>query len=112
MECIKKVFDQNYASLENLFKHAINDIASVMLQAGLISRHIVTKSTFHLLINEFITGMDFMRRRDKIINHIVKFLKVLLEMKGPFVYVAEQLKEDIHDIINSTLGIQLNLDVN
>ena len=32
-------------------------------------------------------------------------------MQGPFVFAAEQLKEDIHDIINSRLGIELHLNV-
>ena len=32
-----------------------------------------------------------MRKADKIINHIIKFLRVLLEMQGPFVFAAEQL---------------------
>ena len=43
--------------------------------------------------------MVFMRKSDKIINHIIKFLRVLLEMQGPFVFAAEQLKEDIHDCL-------------
>ena len=51
-----------------------------------------------------------MRKADKVINHIIKFLRVLLEMQGPFVFAAEQL-EDIHDIINSRLGIELYLNV-
>ena len=32
-------------------------------------------------------------------------------MQGPFVSAAEQFKEHIHDIINSRLGIELNLCV-
>ena len=55
--------------------------------------------------------MVFMRKADKIINHITKFVRVLLKMQGPFVFGAEQHKEYIHDIINSRLGIELNLNV-
>ena len=111
VECIKRVFDQNYSSLGSLFEDSIDVIAREMLQAGLISRHVAKKPTFHLLINDFTSGMVFMRKADKIINHIIKFLRVLLKMQGPFVFAAEQLKEDIHDIINSRLGIELNLNV-
>ena len=111
VECIKLVFDQNYSSLGILFEDSIDIIASEMLQAGLISRHVAKKPTFHLLINDFTSGMVFMRKADKIINHTTKFLRVLLEMQGPFVFAAEHLKEDIHDIVNSRLGIELNLNV-
>ena len=111
VECIKLVFDQNYSSLGSLFEDSIDVIASEMLQAGLISRHVAKKPTFHLLINDFTSGMVFMRKADTIINHIIKFLRVLLEMQGPFVFAAEHLKEDIHDIINSRLGIELNINV-
>ena len=111
VECIKRLFDQNYSSLGSLFEDSIDVIAREMLQAGLISRHVAKKPTFHLLINDFTSGMVFMRKADKIINHIFKFLRVLLEMQGPFVFAAEHLKEDIHDIINSRLGIELNLNV-
>ena len=55
--------------------------------------------------------MIFMRKTDEIVNHIIKFLRVLLEMQGPFVFAAKHLKEDTHDIINSRLGIELNLNV-
>ena len=106
VECIKQVFDQNYSSLGSLFEDSIDIIASDMLQAGLISRHVAKKPTFHQLINEFTSGMMFMRKADEIINHFIKFLKVLSEMKGPFVFAAKKLKEDIHDIINSRLGIE------
>ena len=111
VECIKQIFDQNYSSLGSLFEDSIDIIASDMLQAGLISRHVAKKPTFHQLINEFTSGMMFMRKADEIINHFIKFLKVLSEMKGPFVFAAKKLKEDIHDIINSRLGIELNLNV-
>ena len=111
VECIKLIFDQNYSSLGSLFEDSIDIIASEMLQAGLISRHVAKKPTFHLLINDFTSGMVFMRKADKIINHITKFLRVLLEMQGPFVFAAEHLKEDIHDIINSRLGIEFNFNV-
>ena len=53
VECIKRVFDQNYSSLGSLFEDSIDIIASEMLQAGLISRHVAKKPTFHLLINDF-----------------------------------------------------------
>ena len=46
-----------------------------------------------------------MRKADKIRNLITKFLRVLLEMRGPLVFAPEHLKEDIHNIINSRLGI-------
>ena len=82
-----------------------------MLQAGLISRHVAKKPTFQMLLNDFNSGISFMRKADEIINHFIKFLRVLLEMQGPFVFAAKQLKEDIHDIINSRLGIELNLNV-
>ena len=111
VECIKRVFDQNYSSLGSLFEDSIDIIASEMLQAGLISRHVAKKPTFHLLINDFTSGMVFMRKIDEIVNHIIKFLRVLLEMQGPFAFAAEHLKEDIHDITNSRLGIELNLNV-
>ena len=111
VECIKRVFDQNYSSLGSLFEDSIDIIASEMLQAGLISRYVAKYPTYHLLINDFTSGMVFMRKADKIINHVFKFLRVLLEMQGPFVFAAEQLKEDIHDIINSRLGVELNLNV-
>ena len=55
--------------------------------------------------------MGFMRKADRIIKHITKLLRVLLEMQGPFAFAAEHLKEDIHDIVNSRLGIELNLNV-
>ena len=45
------------------------------------------------------------------LNHIIKFLRVLLEMQGPFVFAAKHLEEDIHDIIDIRLGIELNLNV-
>ena len=32
-------------------------------------------------------------------------------MQGPFVFAAAQLKENIHDTINSRLGIELDLNV-
>ena len=111
VECMKRVFDQNYSSLGSLFEDSIDIIASEMLQAGLISRHVAKKPTFQLLINDFTSGMVFMRKADEIINHITQFLRVLLEMQGPFVFAAKHLQEDIHDIINSRLGIELNLNV-
>ena len=85
VECIKRVFDQNYSSLGSLFEDSIDIIASEMLQAGLISRHVVKKPTFHLLINDFTSGMIFMSKTDESVNHITKFLRVLL---GPFVFAA------------------------
>ena len=95
VECIKQVLNQNYSSLGSLFENSIDIIASEMLQAGLISRHVAKTPTFQLLINDFTSGMVFMRR-------------VLLEMRGPFVFAAKHLKECI---INSRLGIDLNLNV-
>ena len=82
-----------------------------MLHTGLISGDVAEEPTLDLILKDFTSGMVFMRKADKIINHINKFLRVLLEMQGPFVFAAEQLKEDIHDIINSRLGIELNLNV-
>ena len=48
VECIKRVFDQNYSSLGSLFEDSMDIIASEMLQAGQISRHVAKKPTFHL----------------------------------------------------------------
>ena len=45
IQCIKRVFDQNYSSLGSLFEDSIDIIASEMLQAGLISRHVAKKPT-------------------------------------------------------------------
>ena len=111
VEYVKWVFDQNYSSLGSLFEDSIDVIASEMLQAGVISRHVAKKPTFHLLINDFTSGMVLMRKADEIINHIIKFLRVLLEMQGPLVFAAKHLEEDIHDIIKRRLDIELNLNV-
>ena len=82
-----------------------------MLHTGLISGDVAKEPTLDLILIDFTSGMIFMRKADKIVNHFIKFLRVLLEMQGPFVFAAEHLKEDIHDIINSRLGIELNLNV-
>ena len=82
-----------------------------MLHTGLISGDVAEKPTLDLILNDFTTGMSFMRKAERVLNHIIKFLRVLLEMQGPFVFAAEKLKEDIHDIIKSRLRIELNLDV-
>ena len=109
IQCIKTVIDDNYSSLGTLFtKSSIKTIAGKMLHTGLISAE---EPTLDLILNDFTSGMVFMRKADTIINHIIKFLRVLLEMQGPFVFAAEHLKEDIHDIINSRLGIELNINV-
>ena len=113
IQCIKTVIDDNYSSLGTLFtKRSIKTIAGKMLHTGLISGDVAEEPTLDLILNDFTSGMVFMRKADKnfIINHIIKFLRVLLEMQGPFVFAAEQLKEDIHDIINSKLGIELILN--
>ena len=69
-----------------------------MLHTGLISSDVVEEPTLDLILNDFTSGMILMRKADEIINHITKFLRVLLEMQGPFVFTAEQFKEDNHDI--------------
>ena len=74
----------------SLFEESIDIIASDMLQAGLISRHVSKRPKFDLLINEFTSGIMFMRKADEIINHFIKFLKVLSKMKGPFVFAAKK----------------------
>ena len=81
-----------------------------MLHTGLISGDVAKEPTLDLILNDFTSGMIFMRKADKIVNHLIKFLRVLLEMQGPFVFAAEHLKEDIHDI-NSRLGIEFKLNV-
>ena len=113
IQCIKTVIDNNYSSLGTLFtKRSIKTIAGKMLHTGLISGDVAEEPTLDLILSDFTSGMIFMRKADKIINHFIKFLRVLLEMQGPFVFAAEHLKEDIHDIINSRLGrIELNLNV-
>ena len=46
VECIKQVFDQNYASLGSLFEDSIDIIVNEMLQAGLIARHVAKNQHF------------------------------------------------------------------
>ena len=55
-----------------------------MLHTDLISGDVAEEPTLDLILNGFSSGMIFMRKEDKIINHFIKFLKVLLEIQGPF----------------------------
>ena len=106
---IKRVLDEYHATLINLPKESLKDLADEMFFADIISTGVQKAPTFDNIIEEFKTGMTFKRTLTELQEYLVTFLTSLKNVRGSFAGASDCFRKEWTQTIKKELKIELDL---
>ena len=75
----------------------IQEFAQRMIQANLIADVVVKSVEYQMLINDFLSCLEYASTKQEVIKDCNKLLKILKDIGGPFTRASEVIKRDIID---------------
>ena len=107
---IERILTQWYSDLSELFSTSLQQIATDMFSHGIISQNVRTAPAFMEMMQEFQSGMKFIRDGQRLVNHCQIFLQILVKQGGPHKQAAISIAEDWIATIKRELDINIKFD--
>ena len=82
-----------------------------MFEVGLINDDVLKKPTYHDIIGDFLTRINFMKNHTELQEYIKKFLMILNNLGDDCIHVSNILQVEWTEIITRELHIELNFMV-
>ena len=109
VNCIKDTINRNFAKLGRLFDPSIHTVSAELFTNGIISNEVRNNPSTDRILQEFYTGLDFMKTLPKVLDHCNKFFSALHDQGGPLRIACDALKEDIIKTVKK-LGSEISFD--
>ena len=73
---IRKVLIELHTDLPDLLKPSIADLDKEMYEVGLINHDVLKRPTYHVMIGDFLTGINFMKSHNELQENMKNFLMI------------------------------------
>ena len=109
---IKKCLDEEYANITDAMSTTAvaKLVAGELFSVSVVSKEVKDEPTYDKIQQEFLAGMKFIKKLDKLEEHCFLFLEVLTKVQGPLRKAAETLERSWTEKVKEELQIILTIN--
>ena len=108
---IQKVLKQCYSKLDILLRESLQQIATDMFSDGLVTQTTQNEPNVSKVMNEFMSGMEFISDCQELVEYCKLFLRILAKQGGPFKKAANKIAQEWTTNIERELSLNLEFSI-
>ena len=108
---IQKVLKQCFSKLDILLRESLQQIATDMFSAGLVTQTTQNEPNVSKVMKEFTSGMEFISDCQELVEYCKLFLRILAQQGGPFKRAADKIAQEWTTNIEKVLKVNLEFNI-